>query len=89
MTSVEYKWDNNVQNFSPEDYHYHEVRKRIANVCHGNMIKPGVYRGREANQIIRAMQKAIVEDFEAKYQNIHGVSCIIHCWIIIRLCYTI
>ena len=28
-TSVEYKWDNNVQNFSPEDYHYHEVRKRI------------------------------------------------------------
>lgn len=65
-TSVEYKWDNNVQNFSPEDYHYHEVRKRIANVCHGNMIKPGVYRGREANQIIRAMQKAIVEDFEGE-----------------------
>ena len=66
LTSVEYKWDNNVQNFSPEDYHYHEVRKRIANVCHGNMIKPGVYRGREANQIIRAMQKAIVEDFEGE-----------------------
>ena len=65
-TSVEYKWDNNVQNFSPEDYHYHEVRKRIANVCHGNMIKSGVYRGREANQIIRAMQKAIVEDFEGE-----------------------
>lgn len=56
--SVEYKWDNNVQNFSPEDYHYHEVRKRIANVCYGNMIKPGIYRGQEANQIIRAMQKA-------------------------------
>lgn len=66
LTSVEYKWDNNVQNFSPEDYHYHEVRKRIANVCHSNMIKPGIYRGREANQIIRAMQKAIVEDFEGE-----------------------
>lgn len=65
-TSVEYKWDNNVQNFSSEDYHYHEVRKRIANVCHGNMIKPGIYRGREANQIIRAMQKAIIEDFEGE-----------------------
>ena len=65
-TSVEYKWDNNVQNFSPEDYHYHEVRKRIANVCYGNMIKPGIYRGQEANQIIRAMQKAIIEDFEGE-----------------------
>lgn len=64
--SVEYKWDNNVQNFSPEDYHYHEVRKRIANVCYGNMIKPGIYRGQEANQIIRAMQKAIIEDFEGE-----------------------
>ena len=52
--------------FSPEDYHYHEVRKRIANVCYGNMIKPGIYRGQEANQIIRAMQKAIIEDFEGE-----------------------
>lgn len=50
----------------PEDYHYHEVRKRIANVCYGNMIKPGIYRGQEANQIIRAMQKAIIEDFEGE-----------------------
>lgn len=66
LASVEYKWDNNVQNFSPEDYHYHEVRKRIANVCYSNMIKPGIYRGQEANQIIRAMQKAIIEDFESE-----------------------
>ena len=64
--SIEYKWDNNVQNFYPEDYHYHEVRKRIANVCYSNMIKPGIYRGHEANQIIRSMQKAIIEDFESE-----------------------
>ena len=64
--SVEYKWDNNVQNFSPEDYHYHEVRKRIAKVCYGNMITPGIYRGQKANQIVRAMQKAIIEDFESE-----------------------
>lgn len=64
--SVEYIWDNNVQNFSPKDYHYHEVRKRIANVCFGNMIKPGNYHGQEANQIIRTMQKAIIEDFESE-----------------------
>lgn len=43
-TSVEYKWDNNVQNFSPEDYHYHEVRKRIANVCYMCMNKVLVSR---------------------------------------------
>lgn len=66
LASVEYKWDNNVQNFSPEDYHYHEVRKRIANVCYSNMIKPGIYRGQDANQIIRSMQKAIIEDFESE-----------------------
>lgn len=63
-TSVEYKWDNNVQNFSPKDYHYHNVRKRIANICYDNMIKPGTYHGKQANQIIRAMQKALIQDFE-------------------------
>lgn len=63
-TSVEYKWDNNMQDFSPQDFHYHEVRKRIANVCYDRMINPGIYRGREANQVIRIMQKAVIEDFE-------------------------
>ena len=28
------------------------------------MINPGIYRGREANQVIRIMQKAVIEDFE-------------------------
>lgn len=64
LASVEYKWDNNVQIFFPKDYHYHEVRKRIANVCYGNMIQPGTYHGQEANQFIRTMQKFIIEDFE-------------------------
>ena len=63
-TSVEYKWDNNMQNYSPQDYHYHEVRKRIAKVCYDRMIEPGIYRGREVNQVIRTMQKAVIEDFE-------------------------
>lgn len=66
MTSVKYKWDNNMKNFVPQDYHYHEVRKRIANVCYDKMINPGIYRGKEANQVIRAMQKAVVEDFESE-----------------------
>lgn len=64
--SVEYKWDNNMQNFSPQDYHYHEVRKRIANVCYEQMINPGIYRGKEANRVIRSMQKAVIEDFESE-----------------------
>lgn len=64
--TVEYKWDNNVQNFSPEEFQFHEVRKRIARVCYNNEIEPGMYRGHEANEIIRAMQKAIIEDFESE-----------------------
>ena len=64
ITSVEYMWDNNMQNYCPQDYHYHEVRKRIANVCYDRMINSGIYRGREANQVIRTMQKAVIEDFE-------------------------
>lgn len=65
-SSVDYKWDNNMQNFQPQDHHYHEVRKRIANVCYNKMINPGIYRGKEANQVIRTMQKAIIEDFESE-----------------------
>lgn len=78
--AVEYKWDNNVQNFSPEDYHYHEIRKRIAKVCYGNMIKPGIYRGQVANQIIRAMQKAIIEDFESEVSKYSWSE--LHCWLL-------
>ena len=76
-TSVEYKWDNNVQIFSPEEYHYHEVRKRIANVCYDNMIKPGTYHGQEANQIIRTMQMAIIEDFESEVSKYSWIE--LHC----------
>lgn len=61
---VKYKWDNNMQIFSLQDYHYHEVRKRIAKVCYNKAINSGIYRGKEANQVIRSMQKSIIEDFE-------------------------
>lgn len=30
------------------------------------MINPGIYRGKEENQVIRTMQKGVIEDFETE-----------------------
>ena len=64
-TTIDYTWDNNsTVKFFPTDSHFHEVRKRIAQICFSKGIESGTYRGDDANQVIRSMQQAIIEDFE-------------------------
>lgn len=65
-TSIEYIWNTSIISYSPKDYDYNEVRKRIAKICSKNGIQPGKYHGKKANEIIRSMQKSIIEDFESE-----------------------
>lgn len=64
--SIGYRWNTSIISYRPEDYHYNEVRKRIAKICSKNVIQPGKYYGKKANEIIRSMQKSIIEDFESE-----------------------
>ena len=63
-TGIDYIWNDYYKLYSPESHHFHEVRKRIAILCNSNNISPGVYKGKDANRIIRSMQKYLIEDFE-------------------------
>lgn len=65
-TSIGYKWNTSIISYRPNDYDYNEVRKRIAKICKKNGIQPGTYHGKKANEIIRSMQKSIIEDFESE-----------------------
>lgn len=64
VTNIDYIWDSDIIDYSIREFHYHEVRKRIANVCFAEGIVSGRYSGDEANQLIRSMQEAIIKDFE-------------------------
>lgn len=61
---ISYVWDNNMVYYSANDSHFHVVRKRIAKKCFDNGVIPGRYKGKEANTIIRNMQRDLIEDFE-------------------------
>ena len=51
---------------SIEQRYFEPVRKRIAIVCQANDISPGTYKGKDAHNVIRTMQVALVSDFESR-----------------------
>lgn len=60
--------------YFPEAYHFHEIRKRISILCNNNSILPGVYKGKDANKVIRSMQKSLIKDFEKEVSKISGMA---------------
>ena len=69
--SIDYIWNEAGAKYHVEAKHLHAVRKRIAQVCQTNNVEPGTYKGQNPNQIIRKMQRALVEEFEqevSKYE---------------------
>ena len=71
---IDYIWNDYSKHYSPESYHFHEVRKRIAILCNSNNISPGIYKGKDANRIIRRMQKSLIEDFEKEVSKFSGAA---------------
>lgn len=68
---LEYYWNKEGRKYHIEDKAYYMVKKNIAFICKEHNIKPGEYYGKDANQTIRAIQKALIEDFE---QNVSQFS---------------
>jgi hypothetical protein len=61
---IEYFWNNKRNPYYVHDKAFFEVKKNIAVICQQHNIQPGVYYGKDANVVIRTMQKALIEDFE-------------------------
>ena len=61
-----YKWNALSDSYSVVDVYYHEARKRIAQIIDNENIEPGDYTGKEANEVIRKVQKLLIDDFERR-----------------------
>lgn len=61
---IDYYYSDKSKHFYIEDKKFHEVRKRIAQICYEQNIMPGIFQGKEATSVIRDMQKYIISDFE-------------------------
>lgn len=71
---INYHWNDTFEPVLPNENHYNKVRKTIANLCSFNDISPGVYKGKEANRVIRKMQKNLIEDFEKEVLKFSGIA---------------
>lgn len=72
----EYYYSDGVPSIHVEARNFVKVRKEIAKVCFATGVKPGVYNGKAANQVIRKMQATIVRVFEEQIslynkENLH------------------
>lgn len=71
---ISYIWNENSENYKPNNYHHQKVGKKVAMLFNLKNIQPGVYIGRDANKAIRSMQKLLIEDFETSVKRISGLS---------------
>ena len=63
---LDYIYNNSYNKFLVDEYSFLLAKKRIAKVCFESDILPGEYFGKDANKIIRKMQKKLIENFESE-----------------------
>ncbi len=71
---IDYIYNRSIKDFYVEDINYLNVKKEIAKICLDSGIKSGEYFGKDANRVIRLMQKKLIEAFEKeimKYNRKH------------------
>lgn len=61
---VDYYVSNQLINYQMDSVNFAKVRKTIAQVCFEKGIQPGIYKGKEATNVIREMQQTLVDIFE-------------------------
>ena len=70
---LDYMVTNSFRKYHVDDYSYLKVKKIIAEICYKNDIEPGEYFGTDANNLIRKMQKELIQKFEkmiSKYDQL-------------------
>lgn len=77
MMEIDYLWNETGSRYYARDKAYLDVRKNIALICKKHEIKDGEYYGKDANAVIRKMQKTLIKDFETyiaqfKKEDIHS-----------------
>ena len=69
---IDYIYNNSNNYFNVDTKSFLLAKKDIAKICLNNNIQPGEYYGKDANEIVRSMQKDLISFFEnevAKYNQ--------------------
>lgn len=66
---VDYYVSDKLINYQMDSVNFAKVRKTIAQVCFEKGIQPGIYKGKEATNVIREMQQTLVEIFENQIKD--------------------
>ena len=57
---IDYIYNMSLEFYNVKEIDYLNAKKKIAKICLESNIKPGEYFGKEANKVIRNMQKKLV-----------------------------
>lgn len=66
---ISYLWEDTALSYNVSNESYHWARQRIAKATNKLGINYGEYRGKDANRIIRELQKNLIPDFELTLSN--------------------
>lgn len=61
---IDYIYNSSLELYNVKEIDYLNAKKKISQICLESEIEPGEYWGKEANKVIRKMQKKLIENFE-------------------------
>jgi len=64
--SLDYVYDYSYRYFNVDLKHFLLAKKEIAKICLNSNVKPGDYYGKDANKVVRSMQKDLISFFESE-----------------------
>lgn len=67
--AIDYLYNKSNLYFNVDSKYFFQAKKNIAKICLNNNIQPGEYYGKEANKIIRQMQKDLIAFLESEVKN--------------------
>jgi len=66
---IDYIYNMSLELYNVKEIDYLNAKKEIAKICLESKIQPGEYFGKDANRVVRTMQKRLIEYFENKIQG--------------------
>lgn len=66
---IDYIYNMSLELYNVKEINYLNAKKEIAKICLESKIEPGEYFGKDANKVVRTMQKRLIEYFENKIQE--------------------
>ena len=66
---IDYIYNMSLELYNVKEINYLNAKKEIAKICLESKIEPGEYFGKDANKVVRTMQKRLIEYFENRIQE--------------------